>query len=88
MEGKPLNIHGDLMPVMRPLTETSQQIAGVEYAHAESTPLSEGIYRLIVMASTNDAGVMIKITPTGDSATTSTGMHLAHGTAEYFFIKE
>ena len=88
MEGKALSLHGDVMPVLRPVTSGSQQIAGAAYAHAESTPLNEGIYRLVVRASTDDAGAMIQISTAGDSATTTTGMYLPQGSPEYFFIKQ
>lgn len=90
MEGEAQNTHGSAMPVMRPVTSGSTLLdnVGNGYAHIESKPLEEGVYRLICIASTDNAGVMVQITNEGISATIVTGMYLAQGLPEYFFIKQ
>lgn len=86
MKGIAVNRNGEVLPVLEPITSESFLIDG-SIAHAESVILDEGIYRLSVRTSTDDAGVMISIGASA-SATTSTGMFLAHNNAEYFFISE
>lgn len=57
-------------------------------AHAESAKLKSGIYRLAVKSSTSDLGVTIKITSTGDSATTVAGMWMGQGSVEFIVIPD
>jgi len=86
MKNVAVNRLGDVLPVLEPLTSESFLVDG-SVAHAESAIIPEGIYRISVRTSTDDAGVMVSIGAAA-SATTNTGIFLAHNSAEYFFISE
>jgi hypothetical protein len=81
------NTLGESLPVLTPDTSKSFLVNG-SIAHAESEKLPSGIYRISVRASTTNLGVMVKSTLDGDSATTSTGMFMAHNSTEYFVLEE
>jgi hypothetical protein len=81
------NTLGESLPVLTPNTAGMFAIDG-SVAHASSAKLSHGIYRLAVRESTTDLGVMVKITLTGDAATTTAGMWMAQGSVEYFILQE
>jgi hypothetical protein len=82
------NSLGESLPILTPKTANAFLVNG-SIAHAESNPLPSGIYRISVRTSTDNAGVMVKIyTTTVDTATTSTGMFMAHNSSEVFPLEE
>jgi hypothetical protein len=82
MNGLPTNRAGQIMDIMCPQTASGVDIDGSS-AHAESSALSEGIYRVAVVSST--AGVRIDI-GTAPVAIVSKGAYMADQQAEYWFI--
>ena len=81
------NTIGESLPVLVPDTTRMFLVDG-SIAHAESGKLPQGIYRLAVKSSTDDAGLTIKITESGDTATTVAGMWMGQGSVEYVVIPE
>jgi len=80
------NKRGESMPVMICDTDNMFNVDG-SIAHAESAALPQGIYRIAVRQSTDDAGVMIQIAA-APSATTSDGMFIPQGGVEYTLIED
>ena len=87
-----VNRQGDVLPVLSPVTAGSNAEVNVDgtSAHAESIILSQGIYRLAVITSVDDAGLKAKINAAGvtDTATATTGMFMPNGCIEYVAIEE
>ena len=81
------NAEGAILPVLTPYTAGAFQVDG-SISYANSAKLPFGIYRISVRTSTGNAGVMMKITLTADSATTASGMFMAHNSTEYFVLEE
>ena len=81
------NILGESLPVLQADTVNSFLVDG-SIAHAGSAKKKAGIYRLTVMSSTDDAGVMIQITQAGTSATVVSGMFLSQGGVEYVALAD
>lgn len=79
------NTQGEVLGVLWPDTVNSFLVDG-SGAHAESAPLKGGKYRIAVRVSTGDFGVMITITKAGTTATTATGMFMAHNSVEFFVL--
>jgi hypothetical protein len=82
------NSKGESLPILTPRTSGFFIVDGSN-AHAESSPLSSGNYRVAVRVSTDNAGVMVTIyKTTTDNATTTHGMFMPHNSVEVFALEE
>lgn len=82
------NAKGESLPVLQALTTEAIQIDGTN-AHAESSKLDRGLYRIAVRSSVNGLGVMLKITDDdADTATTTTGTFMPDGCVEVYPVEE
>lgn len=83
----PVNRKGESLPILVPDYSVVQYIDG-SAAHAEGAALNDGIYRIAVVSSTDNAGVHLKISSTGASATVANGIFMPHNSFEYFAIEQ
>lgn len=81
----PKNKLGESLPVLTPNTLGLIIVDGTS-AHAESAKLSEGIYRIAVQSTVDDAGCHIAITIAGTGATVTSGLFMGNGLVEYFAL--
>jgi hypothetical protein len=83
----PVNKRGETLPILTPNTLGLIIVDGT-IAHAESAKLDEGIYRVAVQSTVDDAGCHIAITAAGTGATVTTGLFMGTGAIEYFGLEQ
>lgn len=81
------NSIGESLPVLQPKTTLVQIVDGT-LAHAPSSALPSGIYRIAVQSSVDSLGCHIAITTAGTGATITTGLFMGSGAIEYFALEE
>ena len=84
--GIAVNRSGEAIPVLTPLSAGGVLIDGTA-AHAESSVLQSGIYRMVVETSAAD-DTHVYISTAGTAATASNGFYMPKGAIEYFFLDQ
>ena len=82
-----VNKAGESLPVLTPNTSGIKIVDGTA-AHAESSSLDQGIYRIAVQSSVDDAGCHVAITAAGTGATILNGLFMGNGSVEYFALEQ